>query len=153
GQRAGHEVIVLRRLEYPLTGAINRLDDIRGGRQADQGRAGFRCDIAHGDRGGRHRRAQYDIDVFVGRQLAPVLDCLSRIGGVIQHDVLHLFTPISSGSNATVLRSGLPSEAAGPVEEMLTPTLICAMPASGRAPSTAASAPTRKNLFKLISSS
>src|SRR5690606_4647696 len=44
-----------------------------------------------------------------------------------------IFWPATSvGSRLTVLRSGMPSEAAGPVAATVTPTLICADTATGR---------------------
>src|SRR5690606_14315281 len=58
---------------------------------------------------------------------------------------------ISVGRRATVLRSGMPSEAAGPVLATVTPTLICADAISGSASASApVSTDSRMDCFRFI---
>ncbi|MNT10610.1 hypothetical protein D3C72_1454480 [compost metagenome] len=62
-----------------------------------------------------------------------------------------IFWPATSlGSSATVLRSGIPSEAAGPVLDTVTPTLTCALARSGTAKAKAAAAADKPKCLRIF---
>ena len=62
-----------------------------------------------------------------------------------------IFWPATSfGSRATVLRSGMPSEAAGPVLDTVTPTLTWALASSGRVRATAAAAVVKPKCLRMF---
>ncbi|CFW37106.1 Uncharacterised protein [Bordetella pertussis] len=56
----------------------------------------------------------------------------------------------SLGSRATVLRSGMPSEAAGPVAAIVTPTLTWALAISGRLRATAAATADKPKCLRMF---
>jgi hypothetical protein len=70
--------------------------------------------------------------LFFGDQLAGVLDRRGGIGSIVENDVVDLLTGDGRGNRATVFFSGIPSEAAGPVAESVTPTLISAWTPCGK---------------------
>ncbi|KAG1424938.1 hypothetical protein G6F57_023418 [Rhizopus arrhizus] len=62
-----------------------------------------------------------------------------------------IFWPATSlGSNATVLRSGIPSDAAGPVLDTVTPTLTCALARSGSVRAKAAAAADKPKCLRIF---
>ena len=54
------------------------------------------------------------------------------------------------GTNWNVLRSGMPSDAAGPVADTVTPTLTCAWAGSAAAPIAAATAAAASRRFFIL---
>mmetsp|Transcript_6985 Transcript_6985/g.29651 ORF Transcript_6985/g.29651 Transcript_6985/m.29651 type:complete len:571 (-) Transcript_6985:511-2223(-) len=86
----GHHDVVLRRLEHPALLRVDGLDDAGRGRHRDHRRAGLGHRIDHRQRVGRGGRADDDVDLVVGDQLARIGDGRGGVGGVIQDDVVDL---------------------------------------------------------------
>ena len=113
GQRAGHQGVVLRSLEDPAALVVDRLDDLGAGGHADHRHLGFGGHVDHGQRAGV---TDVPISTSTLSSEASLREFLTAcVVSVASSRTIHsIFWPATSfGSRATVLRSGMPSEAAG----------------------------------------
>ena len=139
GDGVGHQRVALRRLEHPPRLGIRRIDDPRRGGHRDHRRLGGRHDVHHRQRVRGDRRADDDVDLVLGDELLRVRHGLRRVGGVVQHDPVDLLARrCVVGRSSKVFFSGMPSDAAGPVADSVTPTLMSAQ--AGATPPATASA-------------
>ena len=104
------------------TGSMMRIDDA----SEIAGVSRFGKHVDHRQGVGCRRRADDGVDLTLANQLLGILHRSGRVGGVVEQDVLDRLPPAVFGHSATVFFSGIPSDAAGPVAETVTPTLTCA---------------------------
>ena len=106
------------------TGSMMRADD--ASEMTGVSRVGEHVD--HRQRVGRRGRADDGVDLALADQLAGVLHGGGGVGRVVEHDVLDRSCRATVfGHIGIVLRSGMPSDAAGPVADTVTPIFTCAV--------------------------
>ena len=88
GQR--HHDVVLRCFENPLFLRVYRLNDARRRRHGNHRRLCFSDDVDHGQRVGRDGRAENDVDLALGDQLAGVGNRSRGVRRIIKDDVVDL---------------------------------------------------------------
>ena len=117
---------------------VGRIDDARRCRHRDHRRLGIGGDVDHRQRIGRDRRADDHVDLVLGDELARVGDGLGRVRPVVEHDPVDLLARRSScGSSSNVFFSGMPSDAAGPVADSVTPIVDVGLADGGTRKATA----------------
>jgi hypothetical protein len=87
-QRAGDEVVVLRRLEHPALLGIERLDDARRAHGGHHRNFGLRDEIEDRQRIRRGRRADQRVDVVLLDELLDVLHGARGVSAVLELHVL-----------------------------------------------------------------
>src|SRR5690606_30195406 len=87
-QGASHQLVILRSLEHPGTGAFHRINNLGVGSHTDHGSLGFASNVHHGQGAGRHGGTDHHVDLVVGNQLAHIAYGHGGIGSIVQNDVL-----------------------------------------------------------------
>src|SRR5690606_8893024 len=85
-QGVGHQQVILWRLEDPFAGPFDGFDDTCVGCHADHRRLGLAGHIHHGQGTWAHGRADDDVNVVVGDELAHVANSSGGVCAVVQDD-------------------------------------------------------------------